>query len=143
MKYLNGSKDLVLTLSANQLNILKWYDNTAFAVHANFKSHSGTSKKLNTKSSMTSELVGTDHAMTMMLWTKLFVERQSYKIHENILYQESDFVREEWEEKYRQAITCIGRSLTIAGLCVPLAKSYSSSPSFLSVTQKIITLTQQ
>ena len=25
MKYLNGTKDLVLTLSAEQLNILKWY----------------------------------------------------------------------------------------------------------------------
>ena len=41
MKYLNGTRDLVLTLSADQLNILKWYVEAAFAVHADFKSHTG------------------------------------------------------------------------------------------------------
>ena len=41
MKYLNGTRDLVLTLSVDQLNILKWYSDAAFAVHAVFKSHMG------------------------------------------------------------------------------------------------------
>ena len=41
MKYLNGTKDLVLTLSADQLNILKWYVDAVFAVPADFWSHTG------------------------------------------------------------------------------------------------------
>ena len=41
VKYLNGTRDLVLTLSADQLNILKWYVGAAFAAHADLKSHTG------------------------------------------------------------------------------------------------------
>ena len=75
----------------------------AFAVHADFKSHTGMTmtmgqgtimsmsrkQKLNTKSSTTAELVGADDAATMMLWTKLFMEEQGYKIEENVLYQDN------------------------------------------------------
>ena len=48
-----------------------------------------TKQKLNTKSSTTAELVGADDATTMMLWTKLFMEEQGYKIEENVLYQDN------------------------------------------------------
>jgi len=41
MKYLNGTRELVLTLSAYALNILKWNIDASFAVHADFKSHTG------------------------------------------------------------------------------------------------------
>ena len=41
MKYVNGTKGLVLTLSAEQLNILKWFVDAAYAVHADYKSHTG------------------------------------------------------------------------------------------------------
>ena len=74
--------DNMLTLSAEQLNILKWFEDAVFAVHADFKSHTGMTmrmgqgtimsmsrKKLNTKSSTTAECGGADHATTMMLWT--------------------------------------------------------------------------
>ena len=102
MKYVNGTKELVLTLSAEQLNRLKWFVDAAYAVHADFKSHTGMTmamgqgaimsmsrkQKLNTKSSTTAELVGADDAATMMLWTKLFLEEQGYKIEENVLYQD-------------------------------------------------------
>ena len=43
-------------------------------------------QKLNTKSSTISELVGADD---VMLWTKLFMEEEGYKIDENILYQDN------------------------------------------------------
>ena len=46
-------------------------------------------QKLNTKSSAISELVGADDATTIMLWTKLFMEKQGYKIDEKILYQDN------------------------------------------------------
>ena len=96
MKYMNGTKELVL-------NIMKWFVDAALAVHADFKSHTGMTmtmgqgtimsmsrkQKLNTKSSTTAELVGADDATTMMLWTKLFMEEQGYKIEENVLYQDN------------------------------------------------------
>ena len=33
--------------------------------------------------------MGADDAATMMLWTKLFMEEQGYKIEENVLYQDN------------------------------------------------------
>ena len=94
---------MVLMLSADALNILKWYVDASFAVHADFKSHTGSvmsmgngaittmsrKQKLNTKSSTTAELVGADDVSTMILWTKLFMEEQGYPIKENILYQDN------------------------------------------------------
>ena len=41
MKYLNGRKDLVLMQSTEQLNMLKWYVDAAFAVQDDFKSDIG------------------------------------------------------------------------------------------------------
>jgi hypothetical protein len=82
---------------------MKWYVDVAFAVHPDFKSHTGMvmtmgdgalqamsrKQKLNTRSSTEGELVGVDDAMTMILWTKLFLEEQGYKIDKNILYQDN------------------------------------------------------
>ena len=38
---------------------------------------------------MAAELVGADDAMTMILWTKLFMEEQGYPITSNILKQDN------------------------------------------------------
>ena len=105
MKYLNGTRDLRLTLSADKLNCIKWYVDASFAVHPDFKSHTGATmkfgdgegapqsisrkQKLNTKSSTESELVGADDVSVMILWTKLFLEEQGYEIEKNILYQDN------------------------------------------------------
>jgi hypothetical protein len=74
MKYLNGTRELKLTLSAENLPCIKWYVDASFAVHPDYKSHTGATmsygdgkggvqstsrkQKLNTKSSTKSELVG-------------------------------------------------------------------------------------
>ena len=51
---------------------------------------SGSRKqKLNMRSSCKAELIGTDNFATKILWTKLFLEEQGYKIKENILYQDN------------------------------------------------------
>jgi Reverse transcriptase (RNA-dependent DNA polymerase) len=103
MKYLNGTRELVRTLSAENLGIVKWYVDTSFAVHDDYKSHTGATmlmgsgaiqsisrkQKLNTKSSTHAELVGADDASTMILWTKLFMEAQGYPVKDNILYQDN------------------------------------------------------
>ena len=103
MRFINGTADDKLILRADSLHILKWFVDASFAVHPDFRSHTGigltlgkgcpTTKsgkqKLNTRSSTESELVGADDASQMMLWTKFFMEAQGYPIEENILYQDN------------------------------------------------------
>ena len=65
IQYLNGTREKFLTLSIDTVGVIKWYIDASFAVHPDFKSHTGVkmtmgkgtmipvSKKqrLNTKSS--------------------------------------------------------------------------------------------
>jgi hypothetical protein len=83
--------------------VIKWYVDASFAVHPDFKSHTGTvatlgkgapytmsrKQKLNMRSSTEAELVGADDLSTMILWTKLFMKAQGYEIKKNILYQDN------------------------------------------------------
>jgi hypothetical protein len=103
MKYLNGTRGDVLTLSAENLHVIKWHVVASFAVHPDFRSHTGAvmtmgegaiqsisrKQKLNTRSSTEAELVGVNDATTMILWTRLFMEEQGYPIDKNILYQDN------------------------------------------------------
>ncbi len=97
------TRELCLTLEANNLQVIKWWVNASFAIHHNMRSHTGgalslskgaiystsTQKELNTKSSTKAELVGVDDVMTMILWTSQFMEGQGYSIRDNILYQDN------------------------------------------------------
>ena len=92
-----------LILSAKNLQVIKYFVDAAFAVHPDFKSHTGgimtygkgaaitvsRKQKLNTRSSTEAELVGADDMSTLILWTKLFMEAQGYPIEKNILYQDN------------------------------------------------------
>ena len=103
MKYLNGTRKMLLRLGADNLRVVKWWVDASFAVHPDFKSHTGAimsmgtgafqsiskKQKLNTRSSTEAELVGMDDAATMMLWTVLFLEAQGYAVEKNILYQDN------------------------------------------------------
>jgi hypothetical protein len=102
MKYLNGTRSEYLTLSADDLRVVKWYVDASFAVHPDFKSHTGAvmmlgkgamqsiarKQKMNVRSSTEGELVAVDDAATMILWTKLFLEAQGYEVEKNIVYQD-------------------------------------------------------
>lgn len=46
-------------------------------------------QKLNTSSSTSAKLVGVDDAMSMILWTWLFMEGQEYAIRDDIMYQDN------------------------------------------------------
>ena len=103
VRYLRDSKNLCLTLEADDLQIIKWWVDASFAVHQDMRSHTGgamslgkgavysvsTRQKLNTKSSTEAELVGVDDVMPMVLWTRQFMEGQGYVIRDNILYQDN------------------------------------------------------
>ena len=103
MHYCNGSRKDKLILSADDLRVIKWFVDAAFAVHPDFRSHTGVGmtygrgcpitqskkQKLNTRSSTEAELVGVDDALTMILWTRLFMEAQGYTIDRNIIKQDN------------------------------------------------------
>ena len=103
IKYLHSTKKWHKTLKADSLRIIKHYVDASFAVHPDFRSHTGSmmtmgdgamlvksnKQKLNSRSSTEAELIGVDDAMTMILWTKLFMEAQGYKVEENIIYQDN------------------------------------------------------
>jgi hypothetical protein len=90
-------------LAADDLRVVKWHVDASFAVHPDFKSHTGgvmtfgegaiqsisRKQKLNTRSSTEAELVGADDVSTMILWTKLFLEDQGYQVEKNILFQDN------------------------------------------------------
>jgi hypothetical protein len=103
MRYIRGTRDMPLILSANGSHILKWWVNASFAVHPNLRGHAGgglslgrgfpivssTKQKLNAWSSTESELVGADDFMPATCWTRYFMEAQGYPIKDNVSYQDN------------------------------------------------------
>ena len=103
MRYLHSTKHWHKTLSADDLRVIKWWIDASFAVHPDFKSHTGSvmsmgsgaaqvmsrKQKLVSRSSTEAELIAVDDVITMVLWTKLFLESQGYPIEKNILYQDN------------------------------------------------------
>ncbi|CAJ1968219.1 unnamed protein product [Cylindrotheca closterium] len=104
MQYLFCTLLYHLTLSAESLQVMNWMIHASFAVHPDFKSHhtGGTlsfgggaaqvmskKQKLNSRSSTEAELIAVDNVVTMILWTKLFMEWQGYLIEKNSLYQDN------------------------------------------------------
>ena len=103
MKYVRGTEDLVLILSANGSGLLKWWIDGSYAVHWNMRGHTGGGismgrgfpifhsgkQKLNTRSSTETEVVGVDDLMPAILWTRMFLEAQDYGVKENIIYQDN------------------------------------------------------
>ena len=81
LEYLKGTSNLCLRLKADNLQVVKWYVDASFAVHPDYRSHTGAAmtldegsiiamskkQKLNTRSSTEAELVGADDATTMKL----------------------------------------------------------------------------
>ena len=103
LAYLNGTRELSLTLNTTENDDIKWWVDSSYAVHPDFKSHTGiamtmgkgtpicvsTKQKLNTKSSTESELVGADDSMPYILWTRYFLQEQGYTVGKPILYQDN------------------------------------------------------
>ena len=90
-----------LTLEADDLQLVHWWINGAFATHRDMCSHTGgamslgkgviystsTQQKLNTRSSTEAELVAVDDCMSQILWTRYFLAAQGYNINDCIVYQ--------------------------------------------------------
>jgi Reverse transcriptase (RNA-dependent DNA polymerase)/Zinc knuckle len=103
MRYLRGTVEMVRTLESDGLNIVKWWADASFAVHADFKSHTGgamslgkgvvygmsTRQRINTRSSTEAELVAANDVMAQLLWTQHFLRDQGYSSTETRLYQDN------------------------------------------------------
>ena len=106
MKWLIQTQDDLLTIeifiSEGKKIQADWYVDAAFAVHPDYRSHTGAAmtmgkgsiinmsrkQSLNTRSSTEAELVAADDAVTPLLWTSEFLEAQGY-IPTNILHQDN------------------------------------------------------
>jgi hypothetical protein len=94
LKYLNGTKDLGLTLSLDNLGIVRWYVDASFATHADCKGHTGAMMTLgeeaavsfsrkqqtNARSSTEGELIGVYDVLPSILHAKYFLEAMGYYV---------------------------------------------------------------
>ena len=104
MKYPWKTITLPLTLEADDLRLVHWWINGAFATHRDMRSHTGgamslgkgviygtsTLQKLNTRSSTEAELVAVDDCMSQILWTRYFLAAQGYNINDCVVYQDNE-----------------------------------------------------
>ena len=95
-----------LTLRAGSSGCLSWHCITAFALHDDFRSHTGStfsmgdgaiislSRKqgMNTRSSTKAEVAAADEIVSPMIQTSLFLKAQGYPVKENILYPDNKSV---------------------------------------------------
>ena len=91
VRYIRATIHLPLIIGWDESGTLLWNVDDSFAVHSNYKSHTGAvltlgkgallslsmKQKLNTKSSTEAKLVGYDDSMNSIVWTQLFVGRQT------------------------------------------------------------------
>ena len=103
MRFLKRTANDVLTLEAGDETKPEWYLDAAFAVHPDFKSHTGATmtlckgsiqsvskkQKVNTRSSTESELVSNDDILSKVQWTKLFLESQALDVTDNVIHRDN------------------------------------------------------
>ena len=103
LKYLKGTKHMKLTLSIDNINMIRWWVDASDRTHDDCKGHSGilmtmgkgaivsksTKQKINTKSSTEPELVALDSELPKILWCLYFIESQGYGIDENVVFQDN------------------------------------------------------
>ena len=90
-------------LEADDLQLVHWWIDGAFATHQDMRSHTGgamslgkgviygmsTRQKLNTRSSTEAELVAVDDCMSQVLWTCYFLDAQGYSINDCMVYEDN------------------------------------------------------
>eukprot|EP00804_Cyclotella_cryptica_P027764 CCRYP_009202-RA/>CCRYP_009202-RA protein AED:0.72 eAED:0.12 QI:0/-1/0/1/-1/1/1/0/1137 len=103
IKYLRRTKFLRLTMEAGHLDQNHWFIDSAFAVHDDMRSHSGSymtfgkgmmggssnKQKINTTSSTEAETVAVHDNMPNILWTRYFLAEQGYPMRPSIIHQDN------------------------------------------------------
>ena len=102
MKFIQQTDNDVLTLSADNLSVIKWWVDGSYAVHPDCKSQTGATmsmgtgsissssqkQKINARSSTKTELVSVAGMLPQVLWTRYFLEEQGINA-EHIIYQDN------------------------------------------------------
>jgi hypothetical protein len=103
MRYLQGSIELKLVLSADGSGAIRWWVDASYGVHVDMKGHTGgtmsmgkgsiystaRAQKLVACSSTESELIGVHDVMPQVLWTAYFMKAQGHEVVDNVLYQDN------------------------------------------------------
>jgi hypothetical protein len=103
LRYLIGTKDLVLCISGNDGMLTSAFIDSSFGVHPDGKGHTGTviivnkgavycksgKQKLVAKSSTEAELVGLSDMLSQVLWTRNFLEAQGYDMEPVQVFQDN------------------------------------------------------
>ena len=104
LSYLHHTIDMPLRIKIDDLTIVKTWVDVAFAVHEDYKSHTGNmismgkgalyarsmGQKLNTTSTTESETVGASDCLGQTIWTMNFLEHQGIKVRRNYYYQDNE-----------------------------------------------------
>jgi hypothetical protein len=103
LKYLNGTKTLKLTLSADTILSLHAYIDASFAVHSDMRGHTGLiitfgcgaifarsmKQKLVSKSSTEAELIALTDAIGQVIWTRNLLESLGYNMEPATVFQDN------------------------------------------------------
>ena len=103
MCFLAETKNDVLTLEADNHQSNEYWIDAAFAVHPDYRSHTGavqtlgkgaitsisTKQKVNSRSSTEAELIGIDDVISKVLWSKRFIEAQGFPLQSTIVYRDN------------------------------------------------------
>ncbi len=68
---------------------MKGHSGGAMTMGTGFPLDKSTKQKLNTRSSMESEIVAVDDLIPQILWVRLFLKAQGFAVSNNILYQDN------------------------------------------------------
>ena len=103
IRYLHGTKNLILTVHANDDGIVRWWIDASYVVHDDMKRHTRTAlslgkggiysgswkQRLVACSSKESELVGVYDVLPQILWMKQFLEEQGWLDSATVVYQDN------------------------------------------------------
>jgi hypothetical protein len=101
--FLKRTKDDVASMKADDTQTIKWCVDASFAVHKDFKSHTGatmtmgegvlcsisTKQKVMSRSSTEAELIAVDDVISKIMWSKLFIEAQGFEVLLTIIYRDN------------------------------------------------------
>ena len=99
-----GTKYIKITLRINSLDVVRWLIDASYNTHENCRGHTGVTmslgqgvvlilslhQKLNLKSSTEWELVGAHDGLSLVFWSKKFIEAQGYTVQHNKFHQNND-----------------------------------------------------
>ena len=103
VKYLNSTQEMGIVLEGSERLQVVAYIDAAYAVHKDFKSHTGgvitigkgpvfarsSKQKLVSKSSTEAEIIGTSDHLSQVIWTRDFLLEQGYNVPAAVIKQDN------------------------------------------------------